>query len=51
MDTIKVQVMAPKAYIDANMLSKCFNEAFEEIKEASIHLKLWEVVKFKFKFN
>jgi len=51
MDTIKVQVMAPKAYIDANMLSKCFMEAFEEIKEASIHLKLSEVVKFKFKSN
>lgn len=36
MGTIKIQVMGTKPYIDAHMLSKCFTEAFEEIKEASI---------------
>jgi hypothetical protein len=40
MGTIKIQVVGGKAYINANMLSKCFMEAFEEIKEASIHPKL-----------
>lgn len=39
MDTIKIQVIGPKALIDVNMLCKCFAEAFEEIKEASTHRK------------
>lgn len=37
MGTMKIQVMGPKAYIYEKMLLKCFMEAFEEIKEASIH--------------
>lgn len=39
MGTIKINAMGPKAYTDANMLSKCFTEAFEEIQDASIHYK------------
>eukprot|EP01018_Ginkgo_biloba_P011023 Gb_40539 [translate_table: standard] len=34
--SLRMQVMATKAYIDADILSKCFAEAFEEIKEASV---------------
>jgi hypothetical protein len=36
MGTVKMEVMAQKAYIDANILCQCFMEAFEEIKKASI---------------
>ena len=43
MDTIKINVMGPKAYTDANMLSKCFTEAFKEIQDASMHHKLWNL--------
>jgi len=43
MGTIEIQVVGPKAYIDANTPSKCFMEAFEEIKEASIYRKLWNL--------
>ena len=32
--TVVIQVKAQKAYVDANMLSKCFKEAFEEIQKA-----------------
>eukprot|EP00253_Pinus_taeda_P026266 PITA_26266 len=38
MDTLKIQVIAPKDLIDVNMLCKCFTEAFEEM-EASTHGK------------
>eukprot|EP01018_Ginkgo_biloba_P023748 Gb_05378 [translate_table: standard] len=37
MGTVRVQVVAAKGYVDADLLSKCFSEAFQEIKEASIH--------------
>jgi hypothetical protein len=40
MGTIEIHVVGPKAYIDANTPSKCFMEALEEIKEASIYRKL-----------
>eukprot|EP01018_Ginkgo_biloba_P010241 Gb_13459 [translate_table: standard] len=32
MGSVRVQVMGAKGYIDADILSKCFTEAFEEIK-------------------
>ena len=35
MGTVKIQVMGSKAYTDADMLSECFTQAFEEIKDAS----------------
>lgn len=35
MGTVKMEVMAQKAYIDANALSQCFMEAFGEIKKAA----------------
>ena len=42
MEDLKIQVIGPKALIDVNMLCQCFTEAFEEMKEASIHRKsLW----------
>jgi len=33
---VVLQVYAQKAYVDANMLSKCFMEACEEIKKATL---------------
>jgi hypothetical protein len=39
MDTMKIQVIGPKALIDVNMICNCLMEAFEEIKEASTHCK------------
>lgn len=39
MEDLKIQVIGPKALIDVNMLCQCFTEAFEEMKEASIHRK------------
>ena len=43
MDTIKINVMGPKAYTDVNMLSNCFTKAFKEIQDASMHHKLWNL--------
>lgn len=37
MGTVKMEVMAQKAYIDANILCQCFMQAFQEIKKASIN--------------
>lgn len=39
MGTVKMEVMAQKAYIDANALCQCFVEAFGEIKKASVDHK------------
>lgn len=36
MGTVKLEVMAQKAYIDANILCQCFTDAYGEIKAASI---------------
>ncbi|GLJ31640.1 hypothetical protein SUGI_0635620 [Cryptomeria japonica] len=37
MDTITIQVLAQKDYINIDIILNLFREAFEEIKEASIH--------------
>jgi hypothetical protein len=36
MDVVVLQVYAHKAYVDANIMSDCFMEGFEEMKKIAL---------------